>query len=193
MNDSHPSTDATRPTRSWWYYSCFFAGPLLTILVLDLVTKAAVFSSDGLAAARLDYQGHAWIRPSINTGAAWGIGHQLPWLIGILTLVLVPALAVAWWRWFRGASRLEDLAFGCVLGGALGNLVDRLAAMLPAGGYGGVRDFIHVDLDLIGIDYVWPTFNIADVGISIGAVAFVLTTLIGPRKAGAPDADPEHP
>ena len=54
-----------------------------------------------------------------------------------------------------------------------------------ATGYGGVRDFIHVDFNWVGIDYIWPTFNIADCGITVGAAIAIFRILHG--KATASD------
>ncbi len=129
-------------------------------------------------------------RRHVNTGVAWSLLDQHPTLVALLTLVLIPVLAVAWWHWFRGQGALEDLAFGCILGGALGNAWDRLTGVLSADSLSGVRDFISVDLHHVGIPYIWPTFNIADVGISIGFVALILGSFRGKRKPGGPEPAP---
>ena len=172
----------------WRPLLLYFGLPLAVILVLDLVTKAWFFRDGSLAAAQARYAHHAYIEPHVNTGVAWSIMGDHPGLVTALTLVLIPVLAWAWWRWFRGQGRLEDLAFGCILGGALGNAWDRVAAVAVADPtWGGVRDFIHVDLNVIGIDYIWPTFNIADVGISIGFVALVLGSFRGKRNPPSPE------
>nr|MDA3962933.1 signal peptidase II [Planctomycetota bacterium] len=172
------------------YLARWFAVPLGLTLVVDLITKGVIFRFQTVAAAQAYFGQHPWIRPHINTGAAWSMGGDHPGLIAALTVALIPILAFTWWRWFRGTSVLEDLAFGCILGGALGNAVDRIHAMLPSGGYGGVRDFIWVDLNMVGINYIWPTFNIADVGISIGFVALVLTSF---RSKTPPTDSPSVP
>jgi signal peptidase II len=68
----------------------------------------------------------------------------------------------------------ENLAFGLVLGGALGNAIDRVAFRL--GRLGGVRDFIHVDLGFWPLN-PFPTFNLADSGITVGFALLVLLSL----------------
>jgi signal peptidase II len=65
----------------------------------------------------------------------------------------IVALAIAWWVRRRAATSAEHLAFGLILAGALGNVVDRAAR-------GYVVDFIHVTH--------WPVFNVADVAIVVG-------------------------
>jgi len=173
----------------WRHLALVFGLPLVVTLVLDLATKAWFFRDGSLAAAQARYAGHPWIQPHVNTGVAWSIMGDHPGLVTALTMVLIPVLAFAWWRWFRGPW-LEDLAFGCILGGALGNGWDRVTALGSDAAWGGVRDFIHVDLNVVGIDYIWPTFNIADVGISVGFVALVLASFRGKRKEPAPETTP---
>jgi len=165
-----------------------FGLPLAVTLVLDLATKAWIFRDGDLVAAQQRYLGHPWIQPHVNRGVAWSMLDEHPGLVAVLTAVLIPVLAWAWWRWFRGQRLLEDLAFGCILGGALGNAWDRLLAWLPDPAFGGVRDFIHCDLNHIGIDYVWPTFNVADMGISVGFLALVLASFRGKRKEASENA-----
>lgn len=103
-----------------------------------------------------------------NFGAAWGIfdGQKI-----FLSLFAIAAL----WAIFHFRKHLEierrpvQVAFGLLVGGILGNLVDRLW-------HGYVVDFLDFHLPLI--DYRWPAFNIADCGIVIGVGLFlVLNTL----------------
>lgn len=182
-------TGAVQAPIRWRPLALVFGLPLVTTLVLDLATKAWFFRDGSLIAAQARYDGHPWIQAHVNTGVAWSIMGDHPVLVTILTLILIPVLAFSWWRWFRG-HWLEDLAFGCILGGALGNAWDRVTALGPEPAWGGVRDFIHVDLNRIGIDYIWPTFNIADVGISVGFVALVISSFRGKRNPTASEASP---
>jgi signal peptidase II len=73
-------------------------------------------------------------------------------------------------------------ALPLVLGGALGNLVDRLA-------HGYVIDFIDVHVSLLGREYHWPTFNVADAAITVG-VALLALDLVPRRPAPAAAAVP---
>lgn len=96
-----------------------------------------------------------------NPGAAFGItvGDASRWIFTALGLV---ALAMLTWlyRTTRPGDRIRTLAFALVLGGAVGNLFDRLRSAR------GVVDFIDVGLG----DARWWTFNVADAGITTGAL-----------------------
>jgi signal peptidase II len=81
-------------------------------------------------------------------------------------------------------SRLGGLAFGLVLGGAVGNLIDRVL-------YGSVIDFIHLWTRVGGRNLSWPDFNVADASITVGAVLLIANELRGHRteRDDAPDTD----
>lgn len=154
-------TGTTPTSASYSRWPIWFGPALLLTLVVDLITKSVVF-------ARSEHQLPGWIEQHYNTGVAWSMFDQHPEFVAGLTAALIPLLAWVWWSGYRKLGGWENLAFGLILGGALGNGWDRAMAML--GQYPGVRDFIHVDLHLIGIPYVWPTFNVADSGITAGFV-----------------------
>ena len=128
----------------------------------------------------------AWLTWHHNTGVAWGLMNEMPWLVGALTLVLIPILIAMWWRHWRG-SAIENCAWGLVLGGALGNAVDR--ALIHTGTLRGVRDFIHVDLGFWPFA-PWPTFNIADAAICIGVALLIVSGFRRPASAPAPESQP---
>lgn len=107
-----------------------------------------------------------------NTGAAWsmfaGAGLWLA-LLGLCTLG-----AIFFWRRELGLhSRSAQAAFGLLCGGILGNLVDRLV-------HGHVIDF----LDFHFGTYIYPTFNVADIGICLGVFWYVLWSI---RQPAPPD------
>ena len=105
------------------------------------------------------------LRLVFNRGTAFGLGSQWGPLIAVLAAVVVAVLLRA-----GGALRARGarLSLGLVLGGALGNLIDRL--FRSAGGFldGGVVDFIDLQW--------WPVFNVADVAITAGAALLALAT-----------------
>jgi signal peptidase II len=95
-----------------------------------------------------------------NPGAAFSM-HVGEYSRLIFSVIAVVALGVLWWihRTSPGANRLRDVALGLAWGGAAGNLLDRLMR-------GAVVDFIDIG---VGTTRFW-TFNVADAGITVGAV-----------------------
>ena len=115
-----------------------------------------------------------------NPGAAWSLLATAPEMLrrGFFILVSLAAmvgLSILIWRGLMGTA-LSTWALGAVLGGAVGNLVDRVR-------YGVVIDFI---LNYIG-DYRWPVYNVADIGISVGVALIFIDMLFLQR--GQPAAD----
>jgi signal peptidase II len=110
-----------------------------------------------------------------NRGVSFGILNTespvAPWLLVIIAGVIVAVLGI----WLAKAeARLIAFALGAVIGGAVGNVIDRLR-------YGAVADF----LDFHAFGYHWPAFNVADSAISLGAAALILDSLFrrpGPTK-----------
>jgi signal peptidase II len=118
-----------------------------------------------------------------NPGAAFSLGEDITWVFTVV-MVVVSVLIVLTLRRVRSAA--WALALGLVLGGALGNLTDRLLRE-PGSGMGHVVDFIAVPRFAI--------FNIADCGVVVGVSLVVLLTLLGRELDGtrtgadAPDAE----
>ncbi len=114
-----------------------------------------------------------------NTGAAFSFlssaGGWQRWFFAVLALV-VSAVLVVWLARLPRDSRWLALALALVLGGALGNVVDRVVL-------GYVVDFIQVYLPFLPwrIFNPWPAFNVADSAISVGAVMLVIDTFRHPR------------
>jgi signal peptidase II len=168
------TTPTQHPAWQRWFWPAF-----CVVLISDQITKFWLF---GLPP---DTVLPSWIHLRYNTGIAWSFFDRHPEAVGLVTLALIPVLTWVWWRWYRILGLGENLAFGLILGGALGNAVDRLI-LTPFGAARGVRDFISVDLHPLGIPYIWPTFNLADAGISVGFVILVLAGL-RPQRAHAAD------
>lgn len=167
---------SSQPRSAFAGWARWFIPSLVATVGLDQVSKTWIF---GLQKASLP----PWLAQHWNTGVAWSLFDRHPGFVALLTGILIPILVVIWWRAYRGISGWENLAFGFILGGALGNGWDRLLAVL--GYWPGVRDFIVVDLNVVGIPYVWPTFNLADSGISIGFVILLARSFVrqAPRAA----------
>ena len=102
-----------------------------------------------------------------NFGISFGFLNSTPalseWLLPMVVVVITGALGV----WLYRTDRLRPaLSLGLIIGGALGNLVDRLR-------FGAVADFL--DFHAFGVH--WPAFNIADSAITVGAVVLILDSL----------------
>ncbi|MDB4932161.1 MAG: hypothetical protein JWM10_4645 [Myxococcaceae bacterium] len=112
-----------------------------------------------------------------NCGGAWGLLHGASEAVRRPFFLLVTIGAIAFivhlYRTMEPGQRLMKWALPLVLGGAIGNLVDRVRL-------GYVVDFIHAHLKL---RFHWPTFNVADIAITVGIGLMVLEYIIGPKKA----------
>ena len=135
-------------------------------VLADQLTKAAALSllSQGTAVPVLPGFN---LSLGFNTGASFGMmgGFMAgkPLLMAALTGALTIAFAV---MAFRAQHALERAGFALVVGGALGNIIDRLRQ-------GAVTDF----LDLYWRDWHWPTFNVADIAITLGTVLILAASL----------------
>ena len=160
-----------------------FIGCALVALIADLVSKGWYFRDwDPLTRHYRSNDPYTFIHLDINTGVAWSLFSEHPEVVQIGTLILIPVLFMIYWHWFRPQARpSEHAAFGLILGGALGNAWDRTTALFNIG-YGGVRDFISIDLNIIGIDYLWPTFNLADAAICCGFIWLISLSFFAPQN-----------
>jgi signal peptidase II len=121
------------------------------------------------------------LRYSENTGVAFGMLQKMPGGRVLLTLVALAALALVFQYLRRtdpGQSRLH-LALGLVAGGAVGNLIDRIAV-------GRVSDFIVWHYH----GHEWPAFNVADAALVVGVCLMALDMMFDRRRAA--DSPPER-
>jgi signal peptidase II len=109
-----------------------------------------------------------------NSGGAFSIGGATPWVFVGATIVVSAMIVLTA---FRHRSRLTAAALGCILGGALGNLTDRI--IRGPGLRGRVIDFIDIG--------PWPVFNVADSAIVIGAILLAWSEF---RSRREPDPEP---
>ncbi|MCI0335230.1 MAG: signal peptidase II [Planctomycetes bacterium] len=166
-----------------------FVVPAVVGLAADLATKAWLFSWPELRAGRVYWlwQDHAGFQLSLNEGALFGLGQGKVWLFAALSVAAAIAIPV-WLFWFRAArDAWLTFALGCVTGGVLGNLFDRLGlhgeVWPPSDPRAGetahaVRDWILVQ---INNQWTWPNFNIADSLLVTGAALMFLHALIHPN------------
>ena len=146
------------------------------VIVLDQLTKV-------WASTSFDY-GQPWVITSFfnftllhNEGAAFSFlsdaGGWQKWFFAAIAIVVSIGLII-WLARLEASRRWEAFALALVLGGALGNLYDRLV-------FGYVIDFIVVHYE----QHYWPAFNIADSAICVGAAILILDSFVSNRD----DAD----
>lgn len=143
------------------------------LIVLDQVTKHIVASSIKLNRIGFKAMGDFfWLVHQQNTGAAFSMADRVPPLVRVGLLILVPlglmiALAVYYFKTDE-LSKVQRWALCGILGGGLGNLIDRV--WRP----GGVVDFLSFKFyGLFGLER-WPTFNVADMSIVVGGILLVV-------------------
>jgi signal peptidase II len=171
--------------RGWWAYRWFWVCAV-AVFVLDHLSKAWVVHLSGYTLGRVPPLSGTEIIPgffnliyTVNYGAAWGLGEGLGWLFVLIAVVVLGAI----YRFRRALELLRlpyQIAFGLVSGGIVGNSLDRVLR-------GHVVDFLDFDLQF----YRWPTFNIADSGIVLGALfLFVYGQFLDPRTRAPKPARP---
>jgi signal peptidase II len=138
----------------------------LGVVVADFVTKR-IAERLLLPIPPVEVAGD-WVQLRLvyNQGAAFGI-HLGPWSRWIF-LVIAAVAIVLLYRLARGSAagdRFRQVACALVTGGAAGNLIDRIRSAQ------GVTDFIDVGIGA----HRWPTFNVADMGVSCGAIALAVS------------------
>jgi|SRR5665213_1681550 len=113
-----------------------------------------------------------------NTGISYGLFQSQGPLGQWVLLGIKAAAVVLLWVWLsRAADRLSALALGLIIGGALGNAIDRLA-------YGWVADFVFFHVSGADWRFNWYVFNLADVAIVAGVVGLLYESVFGGRSNG---------
>ena len=147
-------------------------GWALVILVADQVTKTLILDSYRLGDATTITSFFNIVRAH-NTGAAFSFLAQAGgWQRWLFTgFGLVAALFILWQLRAHPGQKLFSFALASILGGAVGNVIDRMV-------HGYVVDF----LDFYWASSHFPAFNIADAGISVGAALLILDELLRVRR-----------
>lgn len=154
---------ANSPRRKWWHAIFFLTAAL--VVVADQLSKLWI-RSNLLVGQSLFEVGFFRFTHIHNTGAAFGIFQGYSSILTIVAFIGVAVLLTYTLfihpRFPLLDGKLSRLALGLVLGGTIGNIIDRLRL-------GYVTDFIDVG--------VWPTFNIADSSVVVGAIIFAYVLL----------------
>jgi signal peptidase II len=158
----------------------------LVTLALDLGTKLLVEANIHFGDNVEVVEGFFYLTHVRNPGAAFGMFATQPKALRLTFFIGVSIAAVgiilSFFHKLAPGDRLSALALGMILGGAMGNLVDRIR-------YHEVVDFLHFRL---WKGYSWPDFNLADTFIVIGVGLLMLELLVSEGEdAGEQDAPPE--
>ncbi|NEW05293.1 signal peptidase II [Paenibacillus sp. SYP-B3998] len=151
----------------------------LVVFLLDQASKWIIVKHIPIAEERSIIGNFFVITSHRNRGAAFGILQDQRWFFIIITFIVV--IGIFWYirRTIREGKGLLSFALSLLLGGALGNFLDRTL-------FGEVVDFLQFtfDFNLFGkaIYYIYPIFNLADSAIVIGVILIFLESLLAWRK-----------
>jgi signal peptidase II len=162
----------------WGPLSKFGLAAALATAVLDQALKLWL-----LFVFELGRKGHVAIGPFIDLVLTWNTGISYGWFqqdgpLGQGALLALKVIAVALlWIWLaRAGTRLSATSLGLIIGGAIGNAIDRVV-------YGAVADFFSFH----AFGFQWYVFNVADMAIVAGVVGLLYDSLFrGHKKVGNP-------
>ena len=150
-------------------------------LVLDQTSKLWLLFVFDIA-----HRGAMRVTPFFDLVLAWNVGISFGWFqtddqLAQIALMVIKAVAVIVLGVWMARSRtwLATMALGLIIGGAVGNGIDRFA-------YGAVVDFALFHLQIGGNTFNWYVFNLADVAIVAGVAALLYDSLLGVPAAKAP-------
>jgi signal peptidase II len=153
----------------------------IAVLVVDQASKLwLLFVFD------IGHRGAVKLTPFFDLVLAWNVGISFGWFqndsaVAQTVLMLVKAVAVivlAIWM-ARSRTPIATIALGLIIGGAVGNAIDRFA-------YGAVVDFALFHVQIGGKPFNWYVFNLADVAIVAGVAALLYDSFLGVPAAKAP-------
>ena len=152
----------------------------------DLTTKHWVFSRQDMyyGSEWWLWKGHIGIQKSLNEGALFGMGQGNVWILATFSIIALLAIPIWLFRYGAAGQRWITVALGCITGGILGNLHDRLGfsnlvwdrfdPSRSGETVYAVRDWILWQWDE---NWVWPNFNIADALLVGGAILLMLISI----------------
>jgi signal peptidase II len=159
------------------------AGIIAAVVTLVADQASKLWLLNGFDLAR---RGVVKMTPFFDLVLAWNIGISFGWLqndsqsaqVALIAVKVVAVIALAIWM-ARSQTRLATVALGLIIGGAIGNGIDRFA-------YGAVVDFALFHIEIGGNAYNWYVFNLADVAIVAGVAALLYDSFLGVPAAKAP-------
>jgi signal peptidase II len=168
-------TEAVNKRRRWSVFLVLAA----IVIVADQLSKKWIDANFGVASPHAlpganqptpIIDGFIRIAKSYNTGGIFGMFGDSALVLALASTVVIALIVVYQWREGTTGTWLLTVALGLLLGGALGNFLDRIQ-------YQHVIDFVDMGIG----DWRWYTFNVADSAISIALVLLIALTLFGDR------------
>jgi len=164
--------------------STFLRAGLIAAVAALIADQAAKFWL--LSIVDIGARGAIRVAPFFDLVLTWNKGISYGWFqtettsgeIILLAVKLVAVAGLAIWL-IRAQSVLAAIAIGLIIGGAIGNAIDRFA-------YGAVMDFALFHLRFGGRDHDWYVFNLADVAIVAGVIGLLYDSFLGKAAAKAP-------
>jgi signal peptidase II len=162
-------------------YTIFGLAAAAIVCALDQMVKLwLIFEYE------LGQKGTVAVVPFVDFVLTWNTGISYGWFkqegpLGqwaLLTFKVIAVVLLVIWL-ARAGSRLSALALGLIIGGALGNAVDRLI-------YGAVADFVLFHVTTAQWTFNWYVFNLADAAIVAGVVGILYDSVVGERAVKAP-------
>lgn len=143
----------------------------LLVIALDQLTKWMIVKKMEYGESIEIIENLLYITSHRNRGAAWGILQGQMWFFYLITVVVIIAI-VYYIQKMAKTSRLLGTSLALMLGGAIGNLIDRVFRQ-------EVVDFVHTYI----FSYSFPVFNIADASLTIGVVLLVIHMFLEEKNA----------
>ncbi|MGE7601874.1 signal peptidase II [Peribacillus sp. NPDC097675] len=147
----------------------------LLVIAFDQLTKWMIVKKMEYGESIEIIENLLYITSHRNRGAAWGILQGQMWFFYIITIAVIIGV-VYYIQKMAKTSRLLGVSLGLMLGGAIGNFIDRIVRH-------EVVDFVHTYI----FSYSFPVFNIADAALSIGVVLLVIHMFLEEKNAKEKD------
>jgi signal peptidase II len=162
----------------WVYYAV-----AVVVFIIDYVSKKIIARTVELDTERIPVLGNFFIITHIrNRGAAFGMLQGGRWFFLLITVVVVVGILWFLHRSYRTGSALLLIALAMILGGAVGNFLDRAL-------FGEVVDFLQFNFG----EYTFPIFNLADSAIVGGVGLVILDALLTMKQENKPHDNGEQP
>ena len=172
---------SARPRLLWGPFSALGLVAAAVACVADQASKLWLIEAFDLAS-----KGVVKLAPFVDLVLTWNTGISYGWFAqegpvgqGALLALKVVAVALLWIWLARASGALSAIALGLIIGGAIGNAIDRAI-------YGAVADFVLLHVETATWRFNWYVFNLADVAIVAGVVGLLYESLWGDSAPKAP-------